>query len=99
MTRDHDLGMHGDGHHKPPPPQGDNVLRSPATERIGADARSRVLVVAPQPFYGDRGTPIALLLRRPTRGPAVPEKQWLSIENFPTMMARILTIMRGRFNE
>ncbi len=59
MTPDHDPRLHGDGHPKPPP-QGKNTLHSPSTGRIGDGAGRRILVVAPQPFYADRGTPIAL---------------------------------------
>jgi len=63
MTPDHDLGMHGDGHPKPPP-QGENTLLSTGRKRTRACAAQRILVVAPQPFYGDRGTPIALEVDR-----------------------------------
>ena len=60
MTPDHDLGIYGDGRPKPPPPQGEDTLLSPSTGQVGDGAGGRILVVAPQPFYGDRGTPIAL---------------------------------------
>ncbi len=59
MAPDHDFRLHRDGHPKPPP-QGENAVLSPSTGRIGDGAGQRILVVAPQPFYGDRGTPIAL---------------------------------------
>lgn len=40
--------------------RGDAVQASPLPERNGEGRAGRVLVVAPQPFYQDRGTPIAV---------------------------------------
>lgn len=42
------------------PAQDEKMLARPSISKTDADAAPRVLVVAPEPFYEDRGTPIAV---------------------------------------
>lgn len=59
MTTTHDLEL--ERYILPQPPaQGEETAPEPSASTTEVEAGPRVLVVAPQPFYGDRGTPIAL---------------------------------------